>query len=145
MQSVSGEFYISKSDLTNLSNKLKKVSGTTDNLYHVLELIGLLQQAKAKEYGDSWRSRGLVSALINTERKNDRIRNEIDRLLSIGSVAYCNELSSQSKESLLDGLVDSAVYSLLTVTLIKEIAPNLFEEFVNGLVSYIGGKLENEV
>jgi len=80
----------------------------------LLDLIFSVAAAKGSNYKDSWAKRGLFSITQNLERKWNRIENMLFEF-------DVEKLALESDESVLETIMDLAVYCLLTLVYFKQI------------------------
>lgn len=96
----------------------------------VLDFAKELKTKKSKLYGESWRKRGFIGALLNLERKTDRLGPEIQKALERGEMNYLDELyRSNSMDTIIDTLIDTMNYSALCYAYLKEKCPERIAEF----------------
>lgn len=102
-------------ELEQLETRLEQICGTDVN---VLML-------KGRQYGNSWKKRGGVGALMTTARKWDRIENIVGRH-KYDIFEACLD-SYEDREGLLDDIADLRRYLLLVEDEVRQIYSNQFD------------------
>lgn len=87
---------------------------TPPTIEEIFDCLIKLHRKKSRTYGDSWIKRGELGAFMNIARKFDRAENIV--LSNVHGVNYCYDMAPKGEESLIDQLLDLALYACKLAT-----------------------------
>ena len=105
-------------ELTELYGDLYEILGTdhVDDVKHLMVEVHMLHEAKEAIYDKSFARRGIVGIWMNVARKYD-------------SIDTLGRLNSYFTVTMVDALIDVAVYALKMVEAIRKLRPEVFNEW----------------